>query len=100
VRSSIRGNAAVAKSRCLSQLKKRYVTSWATRPVPATLPACETPNRSSMFKLEKPNRKDMSAQILGISNRHSWHAIQSEAPSGERLDPLRALTSVCYWADR
>jgi hypothetical protein len=27
VRSSIRGNAAAAKSRCLSQVKKRYVTS-------------------------------------------------------------------------
>jgi hypothetical protein len=27
VRSSIRGNAAAAKSRGLSQLKKRYVTS-------------------------------------------------------------------------
>jgi hypothetical protein len=26
-RSSIRGNAAAAKSRCLSQVKKRYVTS-------------------------------------------------------------------------
>jgi hypothetical protein len=27
VQSSIRGNAAAAKSRCLSQVKKRYVTS-------------------------------------------------------------------------
>jgi hypothetical protein len=27
VRSSIRGNAAAARSRCLSQAKKRYVTS-------------------------------------------------------------------------
>jgi hypothetical protein len=27
VRSSIRGNAAAAKSRCRSQVKKRYVTS-------------------------------------------------------------------------
>jgi hypothetical protein len=26
-RSSIRGNAAAAKSHCLSQVKKRYVTS-------------------------------------------------------------------------
>jgi len=29
----------------------------------------------------------VSAQILGISNRHSWHANQSEAASGQRLIP-------------
>jgi hypothetical protein len=31
VRSSLRGNAAAAKSRCLSQVKKRYVTSALAR---------------------------------------------------------------------
>jgi len=34
VRSSIRGNAAAAKFRCLSQVRKRYVTSeWSADPL-------------------------------------------------------------------
>src|ERR1022692_586944 len=49
VRSSIRGNAAAAKSRCLSQVKKRYVTSAVSDPLGPITMCLTVPTRSEPY---------------------------------------------------